>query len=190
VKLPIPTIDLLRHGDTGFTGFRGSLDDALTPLGWQQMEQAVLKKDWDVLISSPLLRCSAFAQKLTSRLNIELYFDERLVELHFGEWEGKTAAELMQSDADALQSFWQDPAMFPPPNGETMQAFSARVLQAWQEIQQQYAGQHTLVVTHGGVIRLILCHTRGLPLNSSLSLEVPHGSLHVIDPNNEEQDRQ
>ena len=173
-------IDLLRHGDTGFSGFRGSLDDELAPPGWQQMEQAIAGMEWNVVVSSPRLRCAAFAQTLAARCELPLHLDERLAEMHFGAWEGKTAAELMQSDAGALQNFWQDPECYPPPQGERMEKFSARVLQAWQDIQQQYAGQRVLVVTHGGVIRRILCHTHGLPLSELLSLEVAHGSLHMI----------
>ncbi len=179
-------IGLLRHGDTGLSGFRGALDDELAPLGWRQMEQAITGKEWDMVISSPRLRCAAFAQMLAARYGLPLHLDERLAEMHFGAWEGKTAAELMQSDAEALQNFWQDPERYPPPEGEHMEKFSARVLQAWSDIQQQCAGQRVLVVTHGGVIRRILCHVRGLPLGELLSLEVAHGSLHMSCPNGTE----
>ncbi|WP_173425610.1 histidine phosphatase family protein, partial [Stutzerimonas stutzeri] len=53
-------IDLLRHGETERGGgFRGSLDDALTDRGWQQMREAVDGAGpWDALISSPLQRCA------------------------------------------------------------------------------------------------------------------------------------
>jgi len=179
-------IDLLRHGDTGLPGFRGSLDDELAPPGWRQMEQAIAGKEWDVVVSSPRLRCAAFAQTLAARCGLPLHLDERLAEMHFGAWEGKTAAELMQSDAEALQNFWQDPERYPPPQGERMEKFSERVLQAWEYIRQQYAGQRVLVVAHGGVIRRILCHTRGLPLSELLSLEVAHGSLHMVCRNGAE----
>lgn len=181
-----PVIDLLRHGDTGFTGFRGTLDDSLTPQGWQQMERTVAGKSWDVVVSSTRLRCASFAEQFAERAGLALHCDERLTELHFGEWEGKTAAELMQSNARALQNFWKNPEAFPPPGGETMQTFSARVLQAWQEMWRRCDGQRVLVVTHGGVIRRLLCHVRGLPLSDLLSLEVPHASLHRITIDGEE----
>jgi alpha-ribazole phosphatase len=180
--MPKPVVaDLLRHGDTGCRGFRGTLDDALTPLGWQQMEQAVADAAWDALISSPRQRCAAFARELGQRLSIPIQLDERLAELHFGEWEGKTAEQLLQQEPDALQKFWQDPERHTPPGGESLSAFSARVLQAWRELQQHHAGQRVLVITHGGVIRRLLCHARGLPPNRLLTLEVPHGSLHRLE---------
>lgn len=173
-------IALLRHGDTGFAGFRGTLDDPLTPLGWQQMEQAVAEKNWDVVITSPRLRCAAFAQAYSTRQPVPLEMDARLVELDFGSWEGKTAEELMRSDAAALQNFWQDPERHPPPGGESMASFSTRVLQAWQDIELEHDGQRVLVISHGGVIRRLLCHARGLPLQQLLTLDVAHGSLHSL----------
>ena len=52
-------LDLLRHGETELGGgLRGSLDDALTALGWAQMRDAVQGKGpWDRIVSSPLQRC-------------------------------------------------------------------------------------------------------------------------------------
>jgi alpha-ribazole phosphatase len=174
-------IDLLRHGDTGFAGFRGTLDDPLTPQGWQQMEQAVAGKVWDVVVSSPRLRCASFAQDYSRRQAMPLEIDARLVELDFGLWEGKTAEELMKSDAAALQDFWQDPERHPPPDGESMANFSARVLQAWRDIGLEHHGQRVLLISHGGVIRRLLCHARGLPLKQLLTLDVAHGTLHSLD---------
>lgn len=176
----LPAIDLLRHGDTGFSGFRGRLDDPLTPLGWQQMEQAVAGQTWDFVTSSPRQRCAEFAQKFAAHHAIPLELDEKLAEMDFGMWEGKTAAELMQTDADALGAFWQNPEHHSPPGGESMAAFSARVLQAWDELCKRHTRQRVLVITHGGVIRRIQCHVRHLPLAQLLSLEVPHASLHKI----------
>lgn len=173
-------IDLLRHGDTGFTGFRGSLDDELSPTGWQQMQFAVDKRAWDVVVSSSLQRCAAFAEQYAIKYKLPLHLDARLQELHFGAWEGRTAAQLMESDAEHLQRFWQDPERHAPPGGETLSGFSARVLEALHDIELHHGGQRVLVVTHGGVIRRLLCHARNLPLGEMLSLEVSHGSLHRL----------
>ena len=60
-------LDLLRHGETELGGgLRGSLDDALTATGWQQMREAVQGRGpWDRVLSSPLQRCARFAQELS-----------------------------------------------------------------------------------------------------------------------------
>jgi len=104
-------LDLLRHGETELGGgLRGSLDDALTANGWAQMRAAVAGQGpWDRLISSPLQRCARFAQELGATLKVPVSLEKALQELHFGAWEGQSAAALMETDADGLGAFWADP---------------------------------------------------------------------------------
>ena len=90
-------LELLRHGDTGQTGFRGRLDDALSPLGWVQMEAAVAGRYWQRVHSSPLQRCRRFAEGLASRLGVPFALEPELIEYDFGEWTGRTPAELHAS---------------------------------------------------------------------------------------------
>jgi alpha-ribazole phosphatase len=172
-------LDLLRHGETELGGgLRGSLDDALTPLGWQQMRDAVVGGGpWSRLVSSPLQRCARFAEELGAQLGLPVTLEQDLQELHFGAWEGRSAAALMETDADALGRFWSDPYGFTPPEGEPVSDFSARVLAAVQRLHQAYAGERVLLVSHGGVMRLLLARARGLPREQLLNVEVGHGGL-------------
>ncbi|MBT9304166.1 alpha-ribazole phosphatase family protein [Pseudomonas sp. TAE6080] len=172
-------LDLLRHGETELGGgLRGSLDDALTDNGWEQMRQAVLAQGpWDRLVSSPLQRCARFAEELGVRLDLPVSLEPDLQELHFGAWEGQSAAKLMETDADALGLFWADPYSFTPPDGEPVEAFSRRVRGAVLRLHQRYAGQRVLLISHGGVMRLLLAQARGLPREQLLNVEVGHGGL-------------
>ena len=173
------TLDLLRHGETELGGgLRGSLDDALTPVGWEQMRAAVQGRGpWDRIVSSPLQRCALFAQELAGQLALPVTFDKDLQELHFGEWEGQSAAALMQTDEQALGLFWADPYSFTPPQGEPVLEFSQRVLAAVTRLQQAYAGERVLVVCHGGVMKLLLAQARGLPREQLLNIQVVNGAL-------------
>ena len=173
------TLDLLRHGETELGGgLRGSLDDALTPVGWEQMRAAVQGQGpWDRIVSSPLQRCALFAQELAGQLALPVTFDKNLQELHFGEWEGQSAAALMQTDEQALGLFWADPYGFTPPQGEPVLEFSQRVLAAVTRLQQAYAGERVLVVCHGGVMKLLLAQARGLPREQLLNIQVVNGAL-------------
>jgi alpha-ribazole phosphatase len=175
-------LDLLRHGETELGGgLRGSLDDALTDAGWQQMRAAVAGLGpWDRLVSSPLQRCARFAEELGARLALPVTLDSDLQELHFGTWEGQSAAALMATDAEALGRFWADPYAFTPPQGEPVLAFSARVLGAVERLHQRYAGERVLLVSHGGVMRLLLARARGLPREQLLNVEVAHGALFAL----------
>jgi alpha-ribazole phosphatase len=172
-------LDLLRHGETELGGgLRGSLDDALTEIGWQQMRAAVIEQGpWDRLVSSPLQRCARFAEELGVQLGLPVELDKNLQELHFGDWEGQSAAALMETDAEALGLFWADPYSFTPPLGEPVAGFSARVLAAVARLQAAYAGERVLLISHGGVMRLLLAQARGLPREQLLNVEVGHGAL-------------
>ena len=176
-------LTLLRHGVTELTGgFRGSLDDALTVEGWAQMRAAVGEGGpWDVIVSSPLQRCAAFAHELSVQLGLPLVLEADLRELHFGAWEGQTALALMAEHELELGQFWTDPYGFTSPEGEPVLAFSQRVLAAVARLAERYAGQRVLVVSHGGVIRLLLAQARGLPREQLLQVTVEHASLHGLN---------
>jgi alpha-ribazole phosphatase len=175
-------LDLLRHGETELGGgLRGSLDDALTEKGWTQMRAAVIEGGpWDRLVSSPLQRCARFAAELGEQLNLPVQLDKDLQELHFGAWEGQSAAALMETDADALGLFWADPYSFTPPQGEPVSDFSTRVLAAVAGLHSAYAGERILLISHGGVMRLLLAQARGLPREQLLNVEVGHGALFAL----------
>ena len=110
------TIDLLRHGEVqGGKYYRGITDDPLTETGWQQMYQAVSGQTAaDIIISSPLKRCLAFASVLSEQQKSKLQINAGFEELDFGAWEGKTANEITLSDPDALMRFYANPNAYPP----------------------------------------------------------------------------
>ena len=83
----------------------------------------------------------------------------------------------METDAEALGLFWADPYGFTPPGGEPVTQFSARVLAAVERLHQTYAGERVLLISHGGVMRLLLAQARGLPREQLLNVEVGHGAL-------------
>ncbi|MHA6493910.1 alpha-ribazole phosphatase family protein [Pseudomonas borbori] len=167
-------LELLRHGETELGGgLRGSLDDALTATGWAQLRDAMANAGpWQRLISSPLQRCARFAEELAQQHGLPLSLEPDLQELHFGEWEGRSAAELMQTDADDLGRFWADPYAFTPPGGEPLLAFEVRVLGALQRLHALHAGERLLLITHGGVMRLLLARARALPRSALLQVNV------------------
>lgn len=176
-------IDLLRHGETeNSQRFCGSTNHLLTPLGWTQMWNAVESKSpqWQQIITSPLDRCAHFAQALGQRYAIPVTQDARIQEIHFGEWENQSAADLMQIDADALSRFWQNPIRYPPPDAEHLLDFEARVLSAWYDITQQFIDQKILLITHSGVMRIIICHIQQHPIERLLEFTIPHADMKQI----------
>lgn len=184
MSLPLATtmrMDLLRHGDTGQRSYRGQLDDPLTDIGWSQLRDAVVGRDWDVIVSSSMQRCAAFARELARERGLPLALDARLVEYHFGHWQGVPIEDLAETQGEALGRFWSDPGANPPPGAETFAAFGQRLSAALDDIVRRHGGQRVLVITHGGAIRLLRCIAEARDFGDMAGIDVPHASVHAID---------
>ena len=163
-------IDLLRHGEpVGGRRYRGNQDDPLTEKGWQQMLDSTQGKSWDYIASSSLSRCSAFAQHLADTQNTPLAVFDELIELGFGAWQGKTAAEIGQHRVDRFKA---DPLKRRPEGAENLVDFQQRVLSAFGEITQHNTDKTILIVAHAGVIRVIKSHLHNLALEKMFTIEV------------------
>lgn len=137
-------VDLIRHGEpVGGRRYRGHRDDPLSERGWRQMREAVGNHvPWDAVLSSPLSRCRAFAEFLSEQHGLPLRIDERLKELGYGVWEGRTAEALRREDPQVLERYWRDPLHNQPPGAEPLPAFRDRVGACWREMLAQPPGAH------------------------------------------------
>ncbi len=183
--VPHTIIDLIRHGET-VSGlcYLGSTDSILSDKGWQQMRGASLEPDpWDVIVSSPLKRCKAYAEEKSEVNNIPLIIEQAIQEVHFGLFEGKTAQQLMQHNPEALKRFWADPVINTPPEGEQYSVFKKRILTAWQSIITKVLNKHACMVTHAGVIRIIVQQVLDMPDNNLFRLDINYGGVTRIELN-------
>jgi len=181
-------IDLLRHGESQYSHtLRGHLDDELTAKGWQQMQstvEQVTNQTWDVIVSSSLKRCSCFAEQLAKTTELPLLLNDGLKEMYFGEWEGISTQQIYETSPELLANFWQKPTQYCPPRAETLMQFQTRVLKGFQDLlvhMQKQNWQHALVVTHGGVIKLLACLAEQHPLDDLLKMPAELGELYSLD---------
>ncbi|MGZ4959317.1 MAG: histidine phosphatase family protein [Methylomonas sp.] len=174
-----PTVlDFLRHGEPqGGRRYRGITEDPLTELGWQQMAGQCADRRWDVVISSPLRRCRDFAAAWCEQHHLCLQVDPAWREINFGDWEGQTAEQITSHSPNALQAFYADPLAYTPPNAEQYRDFAARIGQGFEDMLAAHAGQHVLIVTHAGVIRVLFSLFLGIPAAKSWQIDVPHACL-------------
>ncbi|MFP5410119.1 MAG: histidine phosphatase family protein [Gammaproteobacteria bacterium] len=172
-------LDLMRHGEpVGGRRYRGQIDDPLSEKGWAQMHAAVGEAaPWQHIVSSPLRRCREFAETLAGRHGLPLRFDDRLKEVGFGVWEGKSAAEIEAEAPGTLARFKADPINARPEGAEPLAAFHARVAAALDEVRAQHAGQHVLLVGHAGVMRMALAWALEIPLEHAYRIEVATATL-------------
>ena len=187
-------IDLIRHGEpVGGKVFRGQTDHCLTERGLEQFQQRTqsLGRRWQQVVSSPLLRCKQSAELLAAAEAIPLHIEPNLSEIHFGDWENKAVAQVMAEHN--ISHMWQDPMNFCAPQGEPTQALQQRSVLAWQQALSDYQGQRVLMVTHGGVIRMLAQHLLELTPNASNKLSLPYAavmSFKIIDVDYEGQAQQ
>ncbi len=152
----VTLIDLIRHGEpVGGRLYRGSgIDDPLSEKGWAQMWAAVGEEvPWHTVVTSPLLRCRAFAEALTKRYGLPLELEPRFREVGFGAWEGRRPEEIERDMPDAYAAFYADPVRARPAGAESLERFGARVAAALEDMLVRHVGEHLLVVAHAGVIR-------------------------------------
>ncbi len=172
-------IDLIRHGEpVGGSKYRGHIDDPLSDKGWRQMREAVAEHSpWQAVVSSPLSRCCDFAEEVAQRYGLPVSIDDRLMEIGFGEWEGKTKDQISATDPDALRRFYDDPITHRPPGAETLDEFEARVTAAWNHVVDRHRGHHVLLVGHAGVIRMVMCHVLGMPVAHMFRINVVNAGI-------------
>lgn len=180
----VTTIDLLRHGACeGGEIFRGSSDVALSGQGWQQMRAAIAKEiaeeaaPWQCVVTSSLQRCARFAEDVAAQQQLPLHIESRLQEIHFGDWEMRTHADIHREAPGLVQRFFDDPFNATPPNGEMMADFRDRVMAAAQTLLEQHAGKHILLVTHGAVVRVLLCEWLQWSYAAFANIAVPYASF-------------
>lgn len=130
-------------------------------------------RDYDRVISSPLSRCT----QLADYLSFKYEKDARLQELHFGEWELQKWDSL---DREQLQTWSDDYINGAPPMGETLKDMQYRVLLTLEELVGQHPEGKILLITHAGVIRIILSYIMKLPLAEMFSIEVGYGELKKV----------
>lgn len=129
----------------------------------------------DAVFCSPLQRCV----KLAEALNLNnIRQDDRLKELHFGDWEMQAWDDIPR---DYFDEWAQNYAHMPPPNGETFNQLQTRGIAFINEILSQYHKQHVLLVTHGGMIRALLAYVLSMELKSLFRFNIDYGSLTQLD---------
>lgn len=140
---------------------------------FQQLKKSMEKVAPDIVFSSPASRCLQMAQLLSSKV----IKDERLWELHFGEWEQKKWDELPETPFKAWTENYVEQT---PPGGESYRELFQRTKYFWQEEILTRKEQTVFIITHGGPIRSILAMLLEIPLTKSFSLQIDLSSISKV----------
>lgn len=127
----------------------------------------------ELIISSPLLRTRRLAEYLASEYRCEQRNHAGLMEINFGDWEGRAWNNIARSE---IEAWGADILHYTPPNGESAQKMMMRVQNMLQGL-TQLPQQHIAVVAHGGSIRAILAQLAAIPLSRTLSWQIDYGAV-------------
>ncbi len=183
-------LTLIRHGalESCLNGcYVGRLDARLSSTGKQQalqLAESLSTTGIEALWCSPAMRAVETARPLAERLNMACYTENGLDEIHFGRWEGLTFAQIQAADPQ-LVDLWADPnADFCFPEGESRQEFRLRVSEVAQRIVSSEC-QHLALVSHGGVIRTLLCRLLQWSDDDFFKVSIQRGGFATLDLHSE-----
>jgi broad specificity phosphatase PhoE len=177
----VTTFLLIRHGstdmlDVGISGWKPGVP--LNALGRAEVAKLAARlalRQIDELYTSPLERAQETAEIVGRTAGLTPVACSALGELRFGEWTGKTFRAL------ALEVEWQRFNSFRSgtriPHGELMLETQSRSVAAVLSLRDRHEADTVALVTHGDVIKSILCYFLGMPLDFHVRLEIAPASV-------------
>jgi alpha-ribazole phosphatase len=160
----------------------GQLDMNITDIGHQQIKQALMDTpSLTRIIASPALRCRKLAEQLARRENLELSFDERLWEMHMGDWEGRAWKDI---DRKVSELWLQDTHNNSTPNGECFREVQQRVGVCIDELMTNTEFDHsqTAIICHASPIRATQMAWMGLSFKQAFAISPPYATPITINP--------
>jgi len=186
----VPTIYFVRHGETDWNvakRYQGQTDTPLNDRGRGQAARngrvlrEVLGPEAAALdyVASPLMRTSETMAIIRRELGLEpdrFRRDDRLKEIHFGHWEGRVWYDLPAEDPEGFAARKADPWGWTPRLGESYAMLSDRVAGWLLSVERP-----VVVVSHGGVSRVLRGRVLGLAPRLITDLEVPQDKVMVLE---------
>ena len=154
----------IRHAQSSWNlleKVQGNRNPRLSKIGILQAEllaKALSKEKIDIIYSSPLLRSLQTAKIIAKFKKIPVYKNKALREFMLGDWEGKTVDELNNKFSHLYDDWLRNPSRVQIPNAERFLVFKKRVLHFFNKVFLLSPNSSAAVVTHGGVIYVLLAH--------------------------------
>ena len=181
------TIYLLRHGAVRSYG------NGKRYIGWQDLplsdaglEQAGIWAAYftglalEEICCSDLVRCRETARIIADRCSLEPQVFPELREVYLGAWEGRRFDEIKTHYPQAFQERGDHIAEHRPPGGESFRDLHDRVWPVFESVVGRLSGR-ALMVTHAGVIRVLVCRLLGIPLENLFGIGQAHGALNIVE---------
>ncbi len=151
-------IYITRHGQTNWNIQKKAMGKVDEPLNEKGIEQAKIMRnnltslDIDLIICSPLLRAKETAEIINEALNVEIIYDERIIERDFGEFEGKETKDF------GFWDYWDYYKNEHYDKAENIRDFFKRIYDFLDDICNKYKDKNIMLVTHSGVSIPVACY--------------------------------
>ncbi|HEX5497552.1 MAG TPA: MSMEG_4193 family putative phosphomutase [Mycobacteriales bacterium] len=182
------TVLLVRHGLTAATGTTLSghtpgfhLDDRGRAQA-AELAERLAPVPLAAVVTSPLERCQETAEALTrGRAEVTPRIDERVVEVCYGDWTGRSLKELAREPLWKVVQQHPSAAVFPGPDGEALAGTQARAVAAVRDWNTRLGPEATYAVcSHGDVIKAILADALGMHLDQFQRIVVNPCSVSAV----------
>ena len=171
---------LIRHGETEWNvegRYQGQADPPLNSRGRRQALTLAHKLSaigLELLVSSPLKRAAQTAQILARKFQLPILYDQRLMEIHQGDWQTRLRSEIEQHYPELFHRWETEPWQVTPPNGENLPQVQQRVNEFLDELLLRYPGSCIGIVTHRIPIALVKLRYQGLDADIVRTLHLPN----------------
>jgi broad specificity phosphatase PhoE len=181
-------ITLIRHAaiaDEWGGRYIGHRDVPLSDAGvahTQQLAQCLTVSDIlpiERVWCSPAQRARQTAHPLSQCLGCSVIIDTRLHEIDFGQWEGLTFEQILLKDPDHVDQWAAFADSFCFPGGEALTLFHQRVAAVAAAIHAEDC-RHLAIVSHGGVLRSLICLLLRWPLQDHLKFMLKRGGYATL----------
>jgi phosphoserine phosphatase len=176
---------LMRHGETDWNRegrVMGRNPVELNANGRLQVEAAARFMQSirpDLIVTSPLVRARQSAEIMSAGLGgVAIVEEPAIAEVLYGRWEGMVYHELIEDPYYA--EYRKSPVENPTPGGETIPQVQARGVGAVTRALSGNPDRRLLFVSHGDIIRTVLCHFMGLDLSYFHRLRIDNASISTI----------
>ena len=151
----------IRHGETLWnvdSRIQGHLDIGLNDTGrWQAERLGMALKDEPIaaIYASDLSRAHDTALAVSRHTGVPVQPEPGLRERSFGEFEGRTFAEIEIELPEQAQRWRQRDPTFTPAGGESLLMLEVRVLSVAGRLAAQHPGEQIALFAHGGVMDIL-----------------------------------
>ena len=173
----------IRHGETDWnvvTRIQGRLDIGLNDTGrWQaqRVAQALAHEAISAIYASDLLRAWDTARSIANATGGTLQAHVGLRERDFGNFQGKTFAEIETSWPEQARSWRKRDPDWAPQGGESLLDLRQRVVQAASDLAQRHCGEQIVLVAHGGVMDVLYRAATGQDLQAPRTWKLGNAAI-------------